>query len=389
VLVPVTWFFREPGAFAMLGTRVAAWLSGTSARQRRLLSVPCSTGEEPYSMAISLLDAGLAPDAFHVDAVDVSRHALAAARAASYEPRALRHTEPALRDRYFDRLENGFRVRSDVRRCVTFRYGNLVDPALLASSPPYDVVFCRNVLIYFGQPARARVLDAMARLVGVEGVLVTGHAEGQSVVAPTFVSVGLRGVFAYRKVERAEGGRRSVARQTGLPPPRSRRTDAPALRPAPGAARSPSPAATRDVTPIARAQGDDRRAADRGQRAGQRDQPSVHDEGRAQVSLGSSGLDDVTHLADAGRLDEARRRCAEIIARQPALADAHYLMGVVELALGRRPEAEAAFRRAIYLDPHHERALTCLALERERQGDHGEAERLRRRARGKALGARG
>jgi chemotaxis protein methyltransferase WspC len=86
-------------------------------------------------------------------------------------------------------------------------------------------------------------------------------------------------------------------------------------------------------------------------------------------------------LADQGRLDEARGRCAEVLARQPALAEAHYVMGVVELACGRRQEAESAFRRALYLDPHHEQALTHLALERARQGDQREAGRLRRRIR--------
>jgi chemotaxis protein methyltransferase WspC len=344
VLVPETWFFREPAAFALVRARAHA------ARERgrlplRVLSLPCATGEEAYSLAITLLHAGLSQDEFHIDAVDVSRRALAAARAAVFGSRSLRQVGAATKRRYFELAEGGCRLRHEVAQAVVFTRGNLVDPHLLAGANPYDIVFCRNVLIYLSATARARAVQTMNRLVADDGILVTGHAEGLRLVAPTFGSAGHRGVFAYRKTPvlgvQASGpatGRRLGGARPSAPRP-------------PGRAVTPG-ALVREFTPLR----------------------------FPRVTEAAPLVQQALRLADSGRLDEARVKCREAILERPDSAHPHFLLGIIELGTGRHEAAEQAFRRAVSLDPYHEDALLHLAFACARRGEAHEAERLRRRA---------
>jgi chemotaxis protein methyltransferase WspC len=373
VLVPETWFFREPAAFETLRERAAPVVAEGRKRQRffRVLSIPCSTGEEAYSIAMTLVEAGLSVATARVDALDLSPRALEAARLKRYHARALRYVDSLRRDRHFVKrpMDNepahpvdaeSWEVDDDVARLVTFRRANLVDPALLAGSAPYDVVFCRNVLMYFGRRARTQVLQTMFRLVKDDGLLITGHAEGYAIVAPWFRSAGIKGVFAFRK----SGPSSSATHPKGS----DRRDDA---------ARGQARRAT-DHAPPPTLSGQVRRRDEASAGKVRAARPSV-DAPRGRPASGL--LAEVARLADSGRLGDARIRCAELLADKPDLAEGHFLSGVIALASGERHEAELAFRHAIYLDPRHEQALLHLALERDREGDAKEAEQLRRRAR--------
>lgn len=199
VLVPETWFFREPAAFALLTERARQHVAAGGTRPFRVLSMPCSTGAEPYSMAITLREAGLTPDRFRVEALDLSRRALAEARRGLYGRRALRHVPPPLLRDYFVPAGDQWEVSGDARRGVHFGRGNVIDPDVLRGVRSFDVVFCRNVLIYLDPPARRRLLGTVTRLLRDDGVVVTGHAETSNVVAPDFVSAGNPRTFAYVK----------------------------------------------------------------------------------------------------------------------------------------------------------------------------------------------
>src|SRR5262245_59999406 len=142
VVVPETWFFRDCGAFEALARTVQQeW-----GRQRpngvvRILSVPCSSGEEPYSIAMALADAGVAADRYEIDAVDVSLRVLATARRGVYGRNSFRAGDQSFRDRHFAACREGYRVSDDLRRSVTFKQGNLLAPGFLGDSAPYDVIF--------------------------------------------------------------------------------------------------------------------------------------------------------------------------------------------------------------------------------------------------------
>lgn len=357
VLVPETWFFREPTAFDLLAARAALHASGGNPRRFRVLSLPCATGEEPYSAAITLLEVGLQPARLHLEALDVSHRAIVAAREASYGARSLKRVGPDRLGMFFEEDSNGWRVRDEVRRLVRFSQGNLVDPRLLAGAEPFDIVFCRNALIYLSDTARQQVVALLSRLVRDDGVLFTGHAESLRLVEPAFASARVPRTFAWVP-NRTVPDR--VPRQRVAAPTRSRGTRARARSTAPSRI-GPGPLQGRPT----RLPHEEAGTAHIAPAAG---------EGPATL------LTQATRLADTGRLQEARTLTARLIRVWPGQAAAHYLAGVIASGLGQHVDAEAALRRAVYLDPGHEQALLHLAFLRTRHGDAAEAERLRRRA---------
>jgi chemotaxis protein methyltransferase CheR len=176
----VTNFFREPAHFAVLAEVVARWLE-QGFRKFRFWSAACSTGEEPYSMAIQILETakGARLDV-KILATDISTQVLAKARAGVYEEDKLKPVPPTLRQLYFDRVEGDqgcrYAVKPAVRDLVLFKRLNLTDVPLPMRGP-MDVIFCRNVMIYFDALTRMKLLGEMERLLVPGGYLMVGHAE--------------------------------------------------------------------------------------------------------------------------------------------------------------------------------------------------------------------
>jgi chemotaxis protein methyltransferase WspC len=354
VLVRETWFFREPAAFALLDRLARAHAATGQPRTFRVLSMPCSTGAEPYSVAMTLREAGLGTDRFRVDAVDLSRQALDEARRAIYPARVVRLVPPRLLQRCFTPTGDAWQVTREARRGVHFSRGNVVDPDVLRGSVPFDVVFCRNVLIYLDPAARQRLLATLSHLLRNDGVLVTGHAETSNVVAPLFTSAGLPRTFAYLKSPRAPTVPQGT-RDRGHSGARSSSAREPRAEPR-AATRKPSVA--RAKRPVA--------SVERGE-------PS-------REGAPAETLDGIRALADAGRLGEAMTACEAWLEQHPTSSEGQFLLGITASAAGHSTLAEHALRRTLYLDPAHEPALLHLATLRERAGDQSEAARLRRRA---------
>ena len=359
VVIPESWFFRDEIPFQLLGERAAGLLATEPDRAAvRVLSMPCASGEEPFSMAMALLDAGLAPGQIQVDGVDLSRSALARARRALYSANAFRTGDLGFRDRYFERRHDGYELVPAVSRLVRFHHLNLLADDLLADSLPYDVVFCRNLLIYLDAPARERVLGRVDRLLAPAGLLMLGHAESSSLLGGGFRPMGPRGSFAFvRGAEPAPAGTAWILPPT-LPalPPSSRPALAqlPAPRARPRASVSPRKATPRKVKPAPE------RAAAEPQRPRR--------------------LDEARQFADLGRHDEAVRLCEQDIHARGPNAPAYFLLGMVHQATGDRARAQACFEKAVYLDGRHEEALLALALLAQRRGDAAAAANYRRRA---------
>ena len=121
VVVKETWFFRDKEPFTVLARLVLTeWLPAHPATPLRLLSVPCSTGEEPYSMAMALLDAGLPPERFRIDAVDISSRALETAKHAVYRKNSFRGQARGYRERHFQPAADGYLLNQSVRDRVRF-----------------------------------------------------------------------------------------------------------------------------------------------------------------------------------------------------------------------------------------------------------------------------
>ncbi|MFR0689808.1 CheR family methyltransferase [Enterobacterales bacterium AE_CKDN230030158-1A_HGKHYDSX7] len=341
VIVPETWFFRYPesfGALAGLASRRLLELAGT--RPLRVLSLPCSTGEEPYSIVMALLDAGLAPSAFQVDALDVSRAVLERAEEGRYGRNSFRGSELGFRDRHFSADGNDFQLAEAVRRKVRFRVGNLLAPGLLAGEAPYDYVFCRNLLIYFDRSTQEQVVDVLRRLARADGVLFIGPAEASLMSRIGLRPLGVPQSFAF-PLESAEPA-------PPVTPPKWT-APAPIPRPAP-----PKPASVRPRL-VARPE-----------------QPVA--------APADDALAEIARLANSGQADEARRRCEALLAEKGPDAEAYYWLGLLADAQGQGGEAQAFYRKALYLQPDHQESLQHLAALLAAQGDTAGARRLQERA---------
>jgi len=353
VVVPETWFFRDREAFAALALTVYEdWLGAHPEDHLRLLSLPSSTGEEPYSMAMALLDAGFPANRFRVDAVDISARALARAGHAVYGKNSFRGNELGFRDRHFEATAHGYRLSDAVRRQVQFQQGNLLAAGFMPGVEGYDVIFCRNVLIYFDRAAQDRALTVLVRLLTPKGVLFVAPSETGLLLGHNFIPTNMPRAFAFRKAgviprepkpNAARPVKRSSARRQVVPPvPALYLTHAP-------------PAIASAVTQT-------HRSIDRAA------EPEV-------------GIDEATRLADQGRLVEATACCEEHLRQHGPSANAFHLMGLVRDATGNQPEASDYYRKALYLDPNHHEALIHLALLMEKKGNTAGAQLLRNRAR--------
>ncbi len=195
-----TYFFREK---AQLDVLVGEVVDESLRRggKLRVWSSACSTGEEPFTIAMMLHESKrIAPAQVSLRASDISPRALERAARGFYRELSFRATPPEVVQRYFHPFENGFFVNDDVKRMVEFFRINLLDARAVEATGPHDAIFCRNVLIYFDKPTQKRVVEAFAKALRPGGYLFLGHAESimrlTDLYEPTITS---KAIFYKRK----------------------------------------------------------------------------------------------------------------------------------------------------------------------------------------------
>ena len=343
IVVPETWFFRDREAFAAM-TRMlhANWLPKHPEGVLRLLSLPCCTGEEPYSMAIALLEAGLPARRFHIDAMDLSTRALTQAREAFYGNNAFRDKNTDFRDRYFAMTEQGYQLAEAVREQVQFRHGNLLDTELLQNAGIYDVIYCRNLLIYFDAETQQRAMQILARLLTPQGYLFLGPSETALPSREMFAPIKIPRSFAFQKIDPA------IAKKDVASTPRRI------------AKVAPKPTVVKSRHPPAVLK-----------------RPSA----AAQAAKTPASLEEAQKLADNGKLVEAERQCQDHLRDCGPSLKAYSLLGLIHEMAGDSSAAVTAYRKALYLEPDHYETLMHLALLLEKLNDAAGAKVLHDRAR--------
>ncbi len=202
-----TYFFREQPQLGVFGEHVLRAIKDRKAKMggKRLhvLSAGCSTGEEPLTLGMILFDSGQFFWGWdvRVTGLDVDETALDKARRGLYHQNSLRAVSPALFERHFTRDGTGVRVKEAVRKAVSFRAGNLLDPRSYDGLAPLDVVFCRNVLIYFSDAAVQRAVGLFHEVLAPGGYLFLGHAESLARVSSSFIPIRFQGAIVYQKPE--------------------------------------------------------------------------------------------------------------------------------------------------------------------------------------------
>ncbi|GLH44713.1 chemotaxis protein CheR [Pseudomonas atacamensis] len=347
VIVPETWFFRYPESFATLGKLARQRLAElNNMRALRILSLPCSTGEEPYSIAMALLDAGLRPHQFKVDGMDISPLSVDKARRAVYGKNSFRGQDLQFRDRHFMPEQDGHRVNEYVREQVRWQVGNVLDPTLLASEPAFDFVFCRNLLIYFDQSTQKQVFEVLKRLTHVDGVLFIGPAEGSLLGRLGMRSIGIPQSFAFSRHSEPHPEPLPTPKPVAVPVSQPLRSAPPApVRNRPFAAVTALPVTKKTANPDA-----------------------------------ATLLAQIAALANEGKSAEARAACEHYLRSHEPVAQVFYWLGLLSDVAGLSLEAQGYYRKALYLEPQHPEALMHLAALLQAQGDTAGARRLQERA---------
>ena len=201
-----SYYFRELPQLEALRDRVLGEvkdsLTNSGRQEVRILSAGCAAGEEPYTLAMVVRDSGLLrpPWKVRITGVDLDPEALARARTAEYGPNAFRRLAETYRARHFETAGPArWRLKRTIRSLVTFAQANLVGAGWWRSLPRQDVVFCRNVLIYFDQASITRAIQGLYDCLVPGGYLFLGHAESLSRVPTRFEPVRHPGVIYYRR----------------------------------------------------------------------------------------------------------------------------------------------------------------------------------------------
>ncbi len=337
LVVPETWFFRDGAPFRVLAKRAAEFIAARPLRPFRVLSLPCASGEEPYSIAIALFEAGLRSPQFAITALDISFRNIEVARAGAYGKGSFRGTPPFALAKYLEPEGGKQSVIAKVKQAVRFARKNVLDDDVLEGEPRFDVIFCRNLLIYLTPTARTRVAAVIDRCLHDDGFVVVGHAEALDRIDAQFRPTADAGAFAYQR-----GGAPTAPLPAWIRPP----------------APPPVPVSERETVELPALV--------------PREEPAT--------------LAAATALADRGMLVEALAMCEALVADHPPIAAHYALLGVIQQSRGNALLAERAFTQALYIDPQHREALVHLSLLLRARGQVAAADQLlvrAERARGK------
>jgi chemotaxis protein methyltransferase CheR len=374
-----TYFFRYTAHFDALRKNLPGLLA-RKGKGLRLWSAGCSTGEEPYSMAMTVMEE--VPDWRERDirilATDINNRALRRGRDGVYKQWSMRVIEERYVDRYFDRVGESFLVKDEVKEMVDFSHLNLQTAELPSPEGTFreiDVLFCRNVMIYFSLPTTRKIVEKFAHSIVPGGFLFLGHAETLAHVSTQFERVAHSSGFYYRnrgaqaKVEprpvRERRPEPQVISKTQPPRPAEPKE---ALRPALRSLQVPPPAPLPDFDEMFRKAQllyDEEKYEEAGLLLGE----LLGREPEHQGALVTSGF----LLANRGRFKEALAVCSGVIALNDLLPEAYFLRGLIFDAMEKTPEAVEEYRKAILLRmdfvmAHYNLGRLLFRIGKEREG---------------------
>jgi chemotaxis protein methyltransferase WspC len=336
VVVPETWFFRGPESFAAMNYFLGNhWTPKHGNNPVKILSAPCSTGEEAYSLAMSFLSSGWPAGKFIIHGVDISSRAIAKAEKGIYSKNSFRGEDLAYRSQYFSNNANFYCLNKNVRDLVQFYTGNLLQAEFMEGLGVFDVIFFRNILIYFDAHSRRRIIATLDRILAEDGLLFVGHAEANlySDSDSPFTPAPYRQAFAFRKKHKQPLQAPTINTHAAKITPTRRRSFTKKKSPP---LQAPLPKVTPDL-----------------QRA--------------------------REFADKGEFAKAALLCEEYLEQCGPSVQAFYLLGIIRDAADDAIEAEKLFRKALYLDPNHEEVLVFLMLLAEKKEDWAEVKTLKQR----------
>lgn len=348
IVIPETWFFRYPESFRLFEELVKPQMMAMPGRQPlKILCLPCSTGEEAYSIAMTLFACGFNNTQFCIDALDINNKVLEQARQGFFRSYSFRGQSQTLFSRYFQVNEGGYQLHPDVVSSVNFRYGNLFDVSTLPAKN-YDFVFCRNLLIYFDNKNQQVAISQLQKLLSHDGYLFSGPAEAGAFVRSGMSPLGRRDSFAFRHM------------------PQKQSLKVASTLPAPSVPKNKTSPLKRKKTALALSNSENKTVKSA------RVQLTPVNDGTGQLSR-------IEQLANAGQLATALKLCEQLLQELGPSAQLFYLWGLVSDGMEQQRNAELYYRKALYLEPMHAAALRQLAALLHAQGQTGAAALIEQR----------
>lgn len=356
-----TYFWREPQTFAALREQVIPELINSrknKGQHLRFWSAGCATGEEPYSMAIALSEALPNPKEWQITllATDINPLILKKAAAGIYGEWSFRNAPPGFKEKYFNCIaKSKYEIRPEIRKLVTFAYLNLavdVFPATMNDTNAMDLIFCRNVLMYF-ESSRARTIGQSLYQCLVEGGWLTvSSSELSQYLFPQFSTIQFPGAILYRR--EVEKKRRATISSSTLPIPILKK---PIQKPLPVASSNALPVRSSQVKPV------EMTSTSQGPIAS------------IEVIKPEDATQMVRNLANQGKLDEAWAACEGAILSDKINPGLLYLGANILQELDRQTEAETLLKRALYLNPDFLMAYFTLGTLAQRKGNAAAAKK--------------
>jgi len=344
IIVPETWFFRNKKPFEAFHTIFNQHILPNRNKKKkiRILSIPCSTGEEPYSLAIVLHERGMHPKDVEITAVDISHQAIAKAKRATYTKNAFRDTDDDRVDKYFDKRGTEYQIIESIQDFVKFKHKNVFMGSLSPHPGYFDVIFCRNLLIYFDYEKQQIVLEKLHRALKTNGALFVGHAEALMVTEQNFSRHDDAQAFSFLKKAYEKNSPRKTANKSND--------------------------STSNRLTIVK---DQLSKANRAR--------EILLKKRLSAVLKKDPYKDnalsfrpVENLITQQKNEEALGMCKEYLKRDKDSAHGYYLLALLKSKRGENKKAQSLLKKVIYLDQNHKAAL-MLSLELARQDGDTEA----------------
>jgi len=327
VVIPETWFMRQKESLEFIPYYLGRLIKNPESEVPffSVLSLPCSSGEEPYSISMLLYDAGFSGIHYKVDAIDVSALGIRTAQQGIYGSNSFRNSSEAFKYAHFDPEGEKLRVKNIFRKNVNFSCENVLKSKQWKTRGSYDVIVCRNFFLYLNSNAQKELVEDFKQILKPQGILLVGSSELQ-----IFKSLGFE----------TFGNLKNCAMRLKV---------------------APQHVNSNPHSPLNRMMDLSKQIQNQ-----QRKLEKVF----SQAKL----------AANQGCLHEALVYCREYLRYHAEDPEVYYLMGLIHHADEKLQEAKDFFRQALYLDPNHYDTLMYMALLEEMIGENSQAAALRRRA---------
>jgi chemotaxis protein methyltransferase WspC len=341
-LIPETWFFRDDKPFKAILKSIIKQRLSQPGKICKILCIPCSTGEEPYSIAIYLHNNGIPSTAYDIQAIDISHQSIGIAKQAIYGNNSFRgKNSRQYIDKYFTSTDTGLSLNNDIKSSVKFHQVNILTANSLPFNIKFDFILCRNLLIYFDSQTKALAYNNLNNILNNDGAMFIGHAEFGSVPEDTFTIRKLDSVFCLVK----NTFNTKATDKFKKPIEIKAFSNAEKYKPEKHA------------------------------------EPVSHKKTQCTKQNSSLGLmQQARILADSGKLREAEALCLQCIDKYGDHERIFFLLGLISESHKNSSQAHAFYKKALYLNPYHYETLIHLSFLIESQGDFEASRRLKERA---------